>query len=155
MEDAIALYHSDSNPSFVELFRDYTPDEVQTERDERLFEAGAASAMTLLASIEASFRIDYLQRCQKRGRDGLSRAFRRIYRTKETHVSLDDDLLDTWIEHSDVRRELVREIRSAFRYRHWLAHGRYWNPKLGRQYDFASIYGLASDIDQAFPLLSS
>lgn len=51
-------------------------DEVLAERDERLYEAGAASAMMVLASIEAAFRVDYLRRCYAKHRDGLSRTFR-------------------------------------------------------------------------------
>ena len=45
--------------------------------------------------------------------------------------------------------KLVGDIRSAFGYRHWLAHGRYCVAKLGRQYDFASVYNLAREVEVA------
>ena len=109
--------------------------------------------MTLLASIEASFRVDYQQRHYFKKKDPLSRAFRALHREKQQNVSLLDDILETWKEHSDIRPRLVGDIRSAFRYRDWLAHGRYWVPKLGRQYDFDSIYDLARSVEQAFPFL--
>ena len=111
--------------------------------------------MTLLASIEASFRVDYLQRRYGRKKDDLSRAFRDLYNEKAQRVSLTDDILQRWREHSDVTAQLVGDIRSAFRYRHWLAHGRYWVAKLGRQYDFETVYGLSRDVETAFPFLRS
>lgn len=111
--------------------------------------------MTLLASIEASFRVDYLQRNYAKKRDDLSRAFRDLYREKQQRVSLTDDILQRWQEHSDVTPALVGNIRSAFRYRDWLAHGRYWVAKLGRQYDFETLYDLGRDVETAFPFLRS
>ena len=153
LEDAVRLYYSPSNPRFTILFEFDTPEEVRSKRDSTLHETGAASAMTLLASIEASFRVDYQQRHYFKKKDPLSRAFRALHREKQQNVSLLDDILETWKEHSDIRPRLVGDIRSAFRYRHWLAHGRYWVPKLGRQYDFDSIYGLARTVEQAFPFL--
>ena len=51
--------------------------------------------------------------------------------------------------------EAVGDIRSAFRYRDWLAHGRYWIAKLGRQYDFETIYDLGRTVELAFPFLRS
>ena len=44
---------------------------------------------------------------------------------------------------------LISDTRSAFGYRDWLAHGRNWVPKLGRHYDFASVYNLARDVESA------
>ena len=43
--------------------------------------------MTLLASIEASFRVDYLVRSRARKKDDLSRAFKALYREKEQKAS--------------------------------------------------------------------
>ena len=111
--------------------------------------------MTVLASIEASFRVDYLQRNYAKKRDDLSRAFRDLYREKQQRASLTDDILEAWRRHSNVGPKLVGDIRSAFRYRDWLAHGRYWVAKLGRPYDFETIYDLARDVELAFPFLRS
>lgn len=70
-------------------------------------------------------------------------------------LSLTDDILQRWREHSDVTPRLVGDIRNAFRYRDWLAHGRYWVAKLGRQYDFETVYDLGRDVEMAFPFLRS
>lgn len=149
VEDAIHLYYSEASPNFETTFRYYTEDEVLAERDERLYEAGAASAMMVLTSIEATFRVEYLRRCYARYRDRLSRTLRAIYRDKGAVVSLSDDLLEAWKNHGTLSAKLVGELRSAFGYRDWLAHGRYWIPKLGRQYDFASVYNLAREVEVA------
>ena len=39
---------------------------------------------------------------------------------------------------------LIGDVRGAFKFRHWVAHGRYWVAKLGRKYDFAYVHLLAS-----------
>ncbi len=109
--------------------------------------------MTLLASIEASFRVDYLQRTYARKKDDVSLAFRALYKKKQQKVSFSDDILQCWRDHSDVPAKLVGEIRGAFRYRDWLAHGRYWVARLGRQYDFETIYDLGRSVELAFPFL--
>ncbi len=56
-------------------------------------------------------------------------------------------------EHSDVTPLLIGIIRSAFRYRDWLAHGRYWVAKLGRRYDFETLHDIGRDVEMAFPFL--
>lgn len=155
IEDAVCLYYSPENPNFPRLFAFNTPEEIRTNRDERLREARTASSLTLLAAIEASFRLDYRQRNSSRKRDDLSRAFRTLYKQRENRVSFSDEILQGWLDHSDVKPALVRDIRAAFKYRHWLAHGRYWTPKLGRQYDFETIYDLGCRIESTFPFLHS
>ena len=149
VEEAIHLYYTEASPGFETRFAFYTEDEVLAERDERLYEAGAASAMMVLASIEAAFRVDYLRRCYARYRDRLSRTLRTLYQNKGERVSLTDDLLEVWKDHGNLTARLVGDIRNAFGYRHWLAHGRYYVAKLGRQYDFASVYNLAREVEQA------
>ena len=141
---SMALLYSQLNPGFASDFQYYTHDEVAKERDDRLEEIDASLALTLLASIEATFRVDYLRRCYRRRRDSLSRDFRLLYRKKGRNVSFEEELLEGWKRHSNVRQSLLGDIKGAFKYRHWLAHGRYWIPKLGRRYDFSNIFGLVA-----------
>ena len=146
------LYYSNRNPRFSTRFQFYTMDEVEGERIDRLSETESSSTMALFASIDALFHVDYLQRCYRRMRDPLSRAYRDLYARRHKKVSLEDDLLEMWKIHSNVPRPLVGEIKGAIKYRHWLAHGRYWLPKLGRNYDFMTVYDLACTINESFPL---
>jgi hypothetical protein len=52
-------------------------------------------------------------------------------------------------------RSLIGELRGAFRFRHWLAHGRYWTPKLGRRYNYEDVYALADETFKSFPFFGS
>jgi hypothetical protein len=59
---------------------------------------------------------------------------------------------DVWVDNSSVPRSIIiGDLRGAFRFRHWLAHGRYWTPKLGRRYDFDDVFALADLTLRSFP----
>lgn len=145
-------YFSKSSPSFISTRYFGRPlDEVLAAR---LEETDLRSAFFVLTALEAAFRIDYLYRCQKKMKDDLSRAFRVIYKDREENASLDEHIFETWKEMSSAPGpRLIGELRGAFNFRHYLAHGRYWEPKLGRKYDFNFMYSLADDVLNAFPLL--
>ena len=86
----------------------------------------------------------------------MSREFREMHKKRDARVSLEEDILAAWLEHSNalsVRPRLVSDLKTAFKYRHWLAHGRYWTPKLGRKHSYDSLFILARDILDTFPLV--
>jgi hypothetical protein len=111
-----------------------------------LEETNLRSSLAILSSIEAAFRQDYLYRCNKKLKDDLSKAFRAIYKLRQSRVSLDEDIFEAWNTYTSGANRLIGILRGAFRFRHWLAHGRYWKPKLGRTYDFEYLYLLAKDV---------
>jgi hypothetical protein len=151
VESSLTLYFSVSSPSYPVRFDGYTTSEVSGELGKRLGEVDLTSSLTVLASVEAAFRIDYLKRCYRKGKDPVSRAFRDIYKEKRQHASLEDEILEAWINNSSVARSVIGDLRGAFRFRHWLAHGRYWTPKLGRRYDFDDVFALADLTLRSFP----
>ncbi len=106
--------------------------------------------MNLLAALEAAFRVDFLQRCYKKGKDPVSREFRKLYASEGIYVSLEEDIFQVWKQKSSVPSSVISQLKGAFKYRHWLAHGRYWVPKF-RQYDYHDIYTLAEAIFDSFP----
>ncbi len=85
-------------------------------------------------------------------KDILSRTFKEIFDLKGNEASLEQDIFNSWKHPSDVPNYIVSELIGAFKYRHWLAHGRYWEPKLGSKYDYHSIYTLGQLIVSSFPL---
>ncbi len=91
LESALTLYYGTGSPSYSVRFGTYRPTEVTGERRN---EADLSSSLTVLASVEAAFRIDYLQRCYRRGKDPVSRAFRDIYKAKRQHASLEDEIFE-------------------------------------------------------------
>lgn len=120
----------------------------------RLSENDKSTVLTLLSAVEAAFRIDYLQRSYQRKKDELSKACRELHHQKGSHASLEEDILSAWKAHTSVPANLIGDLWGAFKYRHWLAHGRYWTPKLGQKYDYDSIYELAETVFKSFPFRS-
>jgi hypothetical protein len=149
---SLKLYFSAASPSFSRRFYGRSLNEVSGELVRRLEETDMRSAFFVLTSLEAAFRTDYEYRCRKKMKDNLSRAFRAIHKSRGTRVSLDEDIFQAWRENSTAPRLLIGDLRGAFNFRHWFAHGRYWEPRLGRKYDFNFIYSLADTVLSAFPL---
>jgi hypothetical protein len=87
-------------------------DEVEKELPVRLDESDVRSALVVLTSLEASFRVDFDFRCRKRLKDDLSVYFREVERERESAVRLDEDILEGW-------RRLIRssgvDQRSSWR----------------------------------------
>ena len=109
-------------------------------------------SMSILSNVEAGFRIDYVIRTKKRLKDPISRRFRDLFNTKAEKVSLENELLTIWKEECPEFKGIISDFIGALKYRHWLAHGRYWSPKLGRKYDFATIYTISEEIYATLPL---
>ncbi len=163
----VAVSHSDTAksirfyytaPSLVSRdpkFTGYSVQEVQQEENLRLDELDKNSAFNLLAALEASFKVDFYLRCYDRKKDDLSRTFRAVYQAKGDRISIEEDIIEAWKIHLPAAKSLLSELKGAFRYRHWLAHGRFWTPKFPRKHDFLSLYLLAQAIDQNFNLLGS
>ena len=149
-EAAIDAYFTIGNPSSALRFFGFAPSAVRTEKELLLEELRRSSSMDVFGALEAAFRIDYLQRCYRRGRDEVSRAFRSLYNDKGPGVSLEGDILAAWMQNSTVPRKVITDLTSAFKYRHWLAHGRYWNPRF-RKLDYEEVYMLAEATLNIFP----
>ena len=158
----IADYHADAghglrlcfsriNPAYEERFTTYFPSEVDAELAERMSETDMRSALVLVARIEAALRRDYIERCRLKMADDVSIAFRKIHKKRGQRVRLDEDILDVWYQNVDPPgRKVVSTLRGLLKYRHWLAHGRYWDA--GEQYSFQDSYVLAEAILTDLPL---
>lgn len=149
LQAALRQLYQHPPPWLYERFVDEPRSVMLEHLQERLSETDRETSLTLLASIEAAFRVDFLDRVYQRKKDPLSRAYRRLYQDKGTRVSLVDDILPLWRDLTLSSPKLVGELRGAFNYRHWLAHGRYWVARLGRRYDFDSVYILAEAVIEA------
>src|ERR1044072_2374580 len=123
LENAVREYFNMSTRSYISRFAGYTSAELAAELETRLVELDMASSLTILSAVEAILRIDYLQRCYQRGKDPLSRAFRDLHKRKGSKVNLEDEILDLWRLHTNGGTQFIGELKGAFKYRHWLAHG--------------------------------
>ena len=154
-EAALRLYFSSASPTYPVRFIGYSVAEVTEELHARLLESQLRASLAVLSSLEAAFRIDYLQRCYHRDRSEITRRFRDLYKEHAEHVRRDEHILDNWAMHFPETRALIGEIKAAFRFRHWLAHGRYYSPKLGRKFDYFYLLELADEVFDSFPFLAS
>ena len=109
-------------------------------------------SFNILSTIEASFRIDYKIRTRKKHKDDLSRKFRELHKTKGDNISLEKDILELWKGEYPKFKSIISDFIGALKYRHWLAHGRYWVPKLGRNYDVPTISTISDRIYVNLPL---
>ena len=151
---AFRLYFSPSAPTYAARFVGKPAEEVGRQLAARLDESDVRSAFAALTSLEASFRIDFDVRCKRRLKDDLSVYFRQVARARKNAVRLDEDILEGWKRHTTASALLISDLRGAFKFRHWIAHGRYWTPKLGHRYDFDYVLLTVSSIISGFPFLS-
>lgn len=152
LEAAIFSLFSVPNHSSHAALEKYVGTSLSEARSCVLEELEHTSSLSLLASIEAALRVDFAQRVSARRRNALTKAFRQIDKDKKKYVRLEDDILEAWKEHSTVAKPVISALISAFKYRHWLAHGRYWPPKFGRRYDYHSIYEIADTFINAMAM---
>ncbi len=117
-------------------------------------ETDVFAALGVLSALEAALREDFIIRCIKRSSDPLSKYFLEIYAIKGLRASLEEEILEGWKLHSTIEAHTIGQIKGAFKFRHWIAHGRYWVPKIGQSYDFPSVYQIASAVLNGFPLLT-
>jgi len=152
--EALRRYFYPADGHYDERFRGYSDDKLKDDLQSRLSEIDCTSALSVLSAMEAAFRIDYLQRCGIKKKDRLSRAFQQIYKDKKSHARLVEDILFGWKNEATTQgKRLISELIGAFKYRHWLAHGRYYEPKLGKKYDYGSVYELAVNVFISFPFV--
>jgi hypothetical protein len=153
--DAVAFFwqpdHQRTNLRFVGCTFQEFSERLRALRFDRIGETEMRSTFAMLAAVEAALRIDYLLRATQRRKDDLSRAFRTLYQEKQERALLEEDLLDLWAKHHPELKRYVSELRAALKFRHWLAHGRYWRRPTNGRFDYASIYYLA-EVILNFPL---
>jgi hypothetical protein len=153
VDASLRLFFTRSNPNFELRFFGKNNGEIAIELADRLNETDLRTSLAILSQIEAAFRVDYGQRCKTKKKDAVSKAFNKLYRKNRERVSLEDHILAIWREKHPEKMQLLSELKGAFKFRHWLAHGMYWQPNLARKYDYQEIYALADNVLEAFPLL--
>lgn len=131
VKTAIDLKYSKDNPYYTGDFLSMTLDEVESERDKNYQELAREATMAILAFVESQFRTDFIIRCELKKCDKLSKHYRSTYNpVKRIYTySYNDVVLDGWEEYRPETKNLLNELREANKYRHWLAHGRYWQFK--------------------------
>ena len=120
-ESSLRMYFSWENAVTQPRFFGYTMEELEIEFEATLAELEKNSSMSVLAALEAIFRIDYLQRNYNRRRDVLPKSLRAVHATRGERASLEDEIFPVWRSCKPEYARVISELVGAFKYRHWLA----------------------------------
>ena len=130
-------------PIYYAKTRDELDEFFNRQRDE----LDKAAMLSFLAATEAAIRVDFLVRVKNDKKDPITRNFASLYRVFGLKVSLEDQILDVWKQNSSRDlKEAIGDFRGSLILRHWLAHGRYWKPKLGRKYDAQDVFAICDSM---------
>lgn len=134
-------------PPHEAQFFGYTREEVEQFFDWQRAQLELLAMLQILATTEAIIRLEISMRITKRRKDELSRRLRELGRDGIGKIRL-DSVLDA-MKDTGCSPKVVGAFRSALNLRHWIAHGRYWVPKLGRRYSPGDILDIASELISA------
>ncbi|MFW3688146.1 MULTISPECIES: hypothetical protein [Klebsiella pneumoniae complex] len=148
IDQSINLFYSTKNPDYNADFVGMSIDEIEEIKEDMLKENDITHSLLLLTTIEALIRLDADKKYCDKKKNTFSRLIKCIYdRTKGERIRLEEDLINTRMNEDDVSlRGKYIDLKKCFKYRHWLAHGRYWDPKRITEVDFDSIRVLISSI---------
>ena len=136
-----------------------TEEELEVYFSYHITELKYMTMLGMLASTKAALRIDFIVRVKNRNKDEVSRKFRRTFKNRGINrIRLEEDILDIWKEHATNPgvNIAIADFKGALNLRNWLAHGRYWRPKIGRAdgYIPADVFDICRDLLMATGLLS-
>lgn len=128
-------------------FTAFTKEEVEDFFEAQRGRLELLTMFELLATAEAILRIEFGARVTARKKDPLSRRFRKIHKARGDKIRLDEDILAPLKEEGVA----VGDFRGTLRLRDWLAHGKYWQPKLGRAYSPADVFDVVREVVDSIP----
>ena len=47
---------------------------------------------------------------------------------------MEEDIIESWKDCYSSNKNIFSNFKDLLNFRHWVAHGRYWDPKLGKYY---------------------
>ena len=105
--------------------------------------------LAMLASFEAEVRLDYQDRLRRRRKDRISKGFRELAQSYGDRVRF-DDILKIW-RALGVAKQAFTRLGHYRKYRHWLAHGRYWRDRSGVNTDPYEVRDIFQDLADNVP----
>lgn len=135
-----------SSSSFNAKFIGMTTDELNAYFENSVEELEHLVCFDLISATEAVLRSDFYAKVYNKDKSDIGRLFRDLEKDKGGKISLESDIIDNWKEILATRKTDFSDFLGLINYRHWLAHGRYWTPKLGKQYTPSITYNIAERI---------
>jgi hypothetical protein len=103
-------------------------------------------ALDLITATEATLKTDYFTKVFNKDKTALGREFRAIYKVQQDKVKLEQDIIDNWKKYVPQCKSDFSSLVGLLKYRHWLAHGRFWLSKQGQFYSVYDVYDIAKSI---------
>lgn len=119
-------------------------EEIADYFEDSLDEIELVFILHLVAIAEGIIRADYYKRVRDKMKDPISKKFRILQKDTEKKSKLDkpiipiEDIIDV-LQESGINSN---ELKPLFKYRNWLAHGRYWVFKGKNSYDIRITYNM-------------
>lgn len=141
-------------PRFVGM----TEGDVDGHYDAQRRELDRLTVANLVASAEATIKIDYFRRVGEKLKDKLSAAYRNWHKTLSTKKRRRPDfdeggILDVLKDVGVMDNHIIGRYRECLRVRHWVGHGRYWaKPAEVDQLDPDEVYDRAEALLRAMPM---
>jgi len=138
-------------------FLGMTEGDVDAHYDAQRRELDRLTVVNLVASAEATIRLDYAYRVRAKLKDQLSRAYRKWYKTLSAKKRRLPDfdgrgILDVLKDAHVMDNNIVGQYRQCLRVRHWVGHGRYWaKPAEVDLLDPEDVYDRADALLRALP----
>jgi hypothetical protein len=114
-------------------FRSLSVEEINTRFESLREELDAEVRMMVVAAHEASVMLDARRRAEAGGQDAFGLALHRLFsRPKEGRgAPAPEDIPGAWKRHAPGTSRATGAFMQAYRYRHWLAHGRWFLQRSG------------------------
>jgi len=130
-----------------ERYRDQSLDELREQFASARRHLQYAAMLHLLTTAEALLRLAFEDLSKRKTKPAIFRRFRKIGRERGEKIRMEEDILDTWVEVYPETARSIREFKGVVPLRDWLAHGRYWNPKIGRPvFEVRDVFDIASEM---------
>ena len=128
-------------PGTLDIFYGMSDDEIE----EFFKEIEYVAILGLLASAEASIRLNYMRRAFGPRKNNAMK-FRTLYKEKGQRARLDEDILKSWKSDRPEANGAVTDFEKVLKLRHWLAHGRYWKPKFSTEYSPEDVFDIVNEL---------
>lgn len=154
-------YSRDTNVEYDIIFANRSEEDVAAELDKLKEELSMEGAFELLAYLEKDFRTDCHIRCTRKYKDELSKAFKKVYKSVgkiQYKIGFLDVIVAGWKEvflepdpHNQDVLDMFSQINDFFKFRNWMAHGRYWEYPYNRgKHNFDAIWIMVNEVENVF-----
>ncbi|MFZ1934433.1 MAG: hypothetical protein WCB27_23635 [Thermoguttaceae bacterium] len=146
-----------ASATFAARFVGMTEADVDVYYDAQRRELDRLTMLNLVASAEATIKVDYFRRVEGKLKDPLARAYRDWYETlspqEQRRPNFDaDGILDVLRKAHVMDNHIIGQYRECLRARHWIGHGRYWaKPVEVDRLDPDEVFNRTSALLQAMP----